>query len=287
MDETPVESFKLTWAAKKFRQNKIRDITRYLPSDTPTYPPEETRRYTVKQEGQQNTTLLGDSKVYTITLVGSSFSGDWLGFPDALRYSLQRNIFNYSLNADVGSLVTMQRYLQDDAFQNNKPKLLIWEIPERSIILGPNNLSRLPRYRVDSAEWLLQIAASVQGSCVSSSVSAKLEESSQKFGIEGAGPPTKETDFSEITFDKPIDVQRYFSAKLAVDGSKQITVEAYDKNLLLRKFTIDTVGDNLYHVLKTPLSLNSRPVNRLKIYPGIANAFSVKDIKICRYPDNL
>ena len=204
-----------------------------------------------------------------------------------MRYSLQRKIVNFSLNEDIGSLNAMRRYLQDDAFQKNKPKLLIWEIPERSIALGPNNPSRLPRYRVDSAEWLLQVAASVQENCMTASVSAKLEANSQKFGMDGKGASTKEADFSEITFDKPVDVQNYFSARLKVDGSKQVAVEAYDKNLLVRKFTIDTVGDDLYHALKTPLSLNSRPVNRLKIYPGIANAFSVKDVKICRYPGNL
>lgn len=287
LDETPVETFQLTWAAKKYRQSKIRDITRYLPAGAPTYPPEETRRFTVTHEGQQKATLLGDVKDAAIALVGSSFSGEWLGFPDALRHSLQRQIVNFSLNDDVGSLNAMRRYLQDDAFQKSKPKLLIWEIPERSIVLGPNNPSRLPRYRVDSAEWLLQVAASVQESCLTSAASAKLEAGSQKFGMDGKGASTKETDFSEITFDRSVDLHSYFSARITVDGSKQATVEAYDQNLLVRRFTIDTVGDDLYHALKTPLSLNSRPVNRLKIYPGIANAFSVKDVKICRYPDNL
>jgi alginate O-acetyltransferase complex protein AlgJ len=286
LDETPVENFQLTWAAKKYRQNKIRDITRYLPPDAPTYPPEETRRFTVKQEGQQATTLLGDTKVAAVALVGSSFSGEWLGFPDALRYSLQRNIGNFTDIADIGPLNRMQRYLHGDAFQKNKPKLLIWEIAERSMGTGPNNPILLPRYRVDSAEWLLQVAALVQGSCETASVSAKLEASSQKFGTAGMTTPTKETDFLEISFDKPVDVRNYFSANLVVNGSKQIAVEAYDKNIMIRKFTIDTVGDDLYHALKTPLSINSRPVNRLKIYPGNTNAFSVKDIKICRYPNN-
>ncbi len=287
LDETPVANFQLTWAARKYRQNKIRDITRYLPPGSPTYSPEETRRFTVTQEGQKNITLLDDEKDTAIALIGSSFSGEWLGFPDALRYSLQRKIVNFSFNSDVGSLNAFRRYLQDDVFQNKKPKLVIWEIPERSIVLGPNNPRRLPRYRIDSAEWLMQIAASVDGNCLPASTKAKLESNSQKFGIEGKGKSTTETDFLEISLDKPIDVKSYFSARLSVDGSKLITVEAYDKNLLVRKFTFDVAGDDLYHKLKTPLSLNSKLVNRLKIYPGITNAFSVMDIEICRYPDNL
>jgi alginate O-acetyltransferase complex protein AlgJ len=286
LDETAVENFQLTWAARKYRQNKIRDITMYLPPGAPTYPPEETRRFTVRQEGQPKTALASDLNVAGVTLVGSSSSGEWLGFPDALRYSLQRNIDTFVLNADIGPLNNMQRYLQGDAFQKSKPKLLIWEIPLHSIGLGPNNPSLLPRYRVDSTEWLLQVAASVQGSCETASVSAKLEASSQKFGTAGMTTPTKETDFLEISIDKPVDVQNYFSANLVVNGSKQIAVEAYDKNIMIRKFTIHTVGDDLYHALNTPLSLNNRPVNRLKIYPGNTNAFSGKDIKICRYPNN-
>jgi alginate O-acetyltransferase complex protein AlgJ len=285
LDETLIEAYELSWAPKRYRQRIIRDITKFLPPGTPLYPPEESRRFTVMSASQQKPMLLGAAKDVGVTLVGSSYSADWLGFPDALRFSLQRNVINFSVNSDIGSFGAMRRYLQDDSFQTNKPKLLIWEIPERSIPVGPNAI-RLTQYRINRAEWLYEVAALTQRDCRATSISAKPETANQKFSMEG-GRATKETDFVEISFDKSFDVRSYFSAKLKVDGPKQITLEALDGTALVRRFTVDTVGDDTEHFLKTPLSVSNRPINRLKIYPGVANSFSVKDTKVCSYPDNV
>jgi alginate O-acetyltransferase complex protein AlgJ len=285
LDETQAEAYELVWAPRKFRQRKIRDITKLLPPEARNFPPEESRRFDASAISKQKLTLQGESRNVGVTLLGSSYSDDWLGFPDALRFSLQRNILNFPINSDIGSFGALRRYLQNDAFQANKPKLLIWEIPERSIPVGPNGI-RLQNYRVDRTEWLYEVAALTQGDCKTTSISAKFNSTIHKHIVEGREASTNENDFIEVTFDRPFDAKNYFSAMLKIEGSKQITIDAYDRTALVRKFTVDTVGDDLYHTLKTPLSINTRSVNRLKIYPGNARSVNLKDINICSYPLN-
>ena len=285
-EATHLEEYKLTWLTKKQRQNTMRDIVKFLPAGATTYPPEEARRFTVKRESELKTPLLSTINDTEITLIGSGFSGNKTGFDDALRFSLQRRVQNYSNNAVAGHWGSMRTYLQDDSFQSIKPKILLWEIPQRTVGLGPNYRFRLPLHRVDNNEWLLGVAALVQTHCEPALIKAKLEVAGKRLAGDRRAKPTQQAGFAEVLFDKPVDAQSFLSARLKVDGSKQVTLEAYDQHAMVRKFTVETVGDEHDHPFKTPLSLTSKGVTRLKIYPGTANTFAIQDIKICRYQEN-
>jgi alginate O-acetyltransferase complex protein AlgJ len=72
---------------------------------------------------------------------------------------LQRNLLDISIPVDQGPWVGMEAYLRDDAFKTNRPKLIIWEIPEREMRSPPNYKYRDARYVIDNTEWLSRIAA--------------------------------------------------------------------------------------------------------------------------------
>ena len=286
-DETPVQGYKLIWASRK-RASKVRDITRYLPAGTPEYPPEEVLQFRLAKENSARVSRLGDGNAGDISLIGSSFSGDWGGFPDALRHTLQRDIVNFSiLHGDIGPWAVMRAYMRDDAFQTRKPKLVIWEIPERSISLIPSYPLRSERYRVDDREWLLQVAALAQGACEGSSIAAKLDSAGrQRAKSSNADLSTAEGDFVELSFDKPVDHLNYLSARFVADGSSKLTLETNGPEAVGRKFTVETPGDDLAHALKLPLSSTAKGVTRVRIYPGVAKSFSLTDVKVCRYPQD-
>ena len=103
--------------------------------------------------------LLGSGDNVAITAIGSSFSNKNAGFPDALRYTLQRDLLDISIPVDQGPWVGMEAYLKDDAFKTRKPKLIIWEIPEREFRSPPNYKHRDARYIIDNNEWFERISS--------------------------------------------------------------------------------------------------------------------------------
>lgn len=287
LDAVPVAEYKLTWVNKIFRQTNIRDITNFLPTGTPAYPPEENRRFVVTRVKPADTSLLGAAPTDEVALIGSSFSGDWTSFPDAMRFALQRPVLNFSINADAGPWAVVRGYLADDAFQAGKPKLIIWELPERTIGLGPNYQFRLPRYKMSSADWLLQVAALVEPDCQALPVNVTLGVGGRSTALRTQDKvATSVGDFVDVEFDKPVDVSGYLSALLLSDGSKQIDAEVFSNATLVRKFKLEVPGDERVNALKTPMSVGAGSVTRLRLYPGLTHAFSLKTLKVCRYQEN-
>ena len=97
---------------------------------------------------------------------------------------------------------------------------------------------------------------------------------------------TSAGDFIDIEFDKPVDVSGYLSASLVSDGAKQIDAEVFSNATLVRKFKLEVAGDDRAHTLKTPMSIGAGSATRLRLYPGVANAFSLKTPEVCRYQEN-
>lgn len=286
VDALPAEPFKLTWAAKPQRQSTYRDILRFLPEGAAAYDLEQVLRFKVSKEGDSRMSLLSGQQARPgIGLVGSSFSGNWTGFADALRYSLQRDVFNFSVDADAGQWAVMRAYLRDDVFQDGRPKLVIWEMPERAAGWRPSYPHRLERYRIDDNEWLLQVAALVQPNCQPAGILAKPANGFDGIG-NGMAKNARETDFVEIHFDARVDASVFLSASLTTDGSRHVRIETFDGNVPLRKFDIEVAGDDQPHLLKTPLVPDGKAVNRIRIFPGKTNAFALSDIKVCRYAED-
>ena len=66
-----------------------------------------------------------------VTVIGSSCTHKITGFPDGLRYTLQRNLLDISIPLGQGPWVGMEACRRDDTCKTNQPKLITWEIPER------------------------------------------------------------------------------------------------------------------------------------------------------------
>jgi alginate O-acetyltransferase complex protein AlgJ len=160
INNVPTQGYKMT-VGKFKRQSKARDILRTLPADSPAnqYAYDRFFPVTVSKIDAPSDDLLGKQAEFGIALVGSSYSIEWTGFVDALRFNLQKNIFSMGVGANQGSWVGMESYLKDDAFQQHPPKLLIWEIPERDMAAPPDFKYREARYQMNNTEWLNRVSA--------------------------------------------------------------------------------------------------------------------------------
>lgn len=148
--------------ANRKRPSRGRDLVDQLPPNSPAFGPELVAQVNVVREKANQADLLGSQEVPKIGMVGSSYSRDWTGFSDAIRYVLQRDVAVAAVGADQGSWIGMESYLKDEAFQSNPPKLLIWEMPERDMRAPPDYKYREARYVMSNDEWLKRVTDLVQ-----------------------------------------------------------------------------------------------------------------------------
>ena len=278
LESTPVEPFKLVVGKRKIN-SKSRDLVDQLPKPVPAYAAEQLFAFDVTRATPAKEDLLGTRLAPPVTLVGSSYSHAWTGFPNALRHALQRDVLSVSVGADQGSWVGMESYLRDDAFQATPPKLLIWEMPERDMRAPPNYPFRDARYLSDNTEWLLRASAWVQKSCKPSALSAKMSAAPS-----GA---TGDADFIDITFDKPMGKLDYLSMQLLAVGSKMVTLEASGPGVATRKLSVAVAGDDGAHAFKSPLPSAGAGYTRVKLLPGKASKVAVTALQVCRQPEDL
>jgi alginate O-acetyltransferase complex protein AlgJ len=292
LDATPEEAFKLAIANRK-RPSKGRDLVDVLPKNTLNFAPEMVAQVNVTRVQAPKEDLLGNRAPVGLTLVGSSYSMDWTGFSDALRYSLQRDILSVAVAADQGSWVGMESYLRDDAFQTKSPKIVVWEMPERDMRAPPDYKFRDARYITNNNEWLLRVSAWAQGSCKPSAVAARLmpvglaSSAGNMKGTRVATGPTNEGDFIEISFDKPVDRLDYLSTLASTAGSKSIVLEASGPGAATRRFTMSVAGDDVAHAVKAPLPSVGSGFTKVRVFPGKTNAFVFETPQICRQPEDI
>jgi alginate O-acetyltransferase complex protein AlgJ len=292
LDATPEEAFKLAIANRK-RPSKGRDLVEQLPKNTLTFAPEMVAQVNVTRVQPPKEDLLGNRVPVGLTLVGSSYSMEWTGFTDALRYALQRDILSVAVAADQGSWVGIESYLRDDAFQTKAPKMLVWEMPERDMRAPPDYKFRDARYISNNTEWLLRASAWVQASCKPSAVAARLmpvglaASAGNLKGTKIATGPTNDGDFIEISFDKPVEKLDYLSALASTAGSKSVTLEASGPGVATRRFTMTVPGDDAAHALKTPLPSAGAGFTKVRVFPGKSNAFVFDNPQLCRQPEDI
>ncbi len=291
LDATPEEGFKMAVNNRK-RPSKGRDLIEQLPPNSPSFAPEQVAQVSVTRAQPPKEDLLGNRAPVAITLVGSSYSRDWTGFTDALRYTLQRDILGIGVGADQGSWVGMESYLRDDAFQSKAPKMLLWELPERDMRAPPDYKFRDARYISNNTEWLLRASAWVQASCAPSSVTAKivgggLATPARLKGSEIGAGPANDADFVEIAFDKPMDKLDYLVARTITSGSKAMTLEASASGVAARRFTLTMPGDDVAHALKSPLPSSGAGFTKVRIFPGKSDNFTLQGVQVCRQPEDL
>ena len=286
-DRVLAEKYLLSWAGPAVPQ-RAPDIVRLLPAGSFNHAPEAVRNFSVSRAAVRNAGLLAETTDGDIALVGSSFSDEATGFPGALRFALQRDMLNFSIQGDLGPWMMMKSYLSNPAFQARLPRLVIWEIPERAISWPPSYPHRDPRDIMGDQDWIRQVSALVLQRCDPAPITPSLIPAGLLARAAArAGAPTAETDFIELGFEPPADQGAYLSARVTATGSRTIRFEASGPTAPTRRFSLDVAGDDLDQALKAPLGLDSQGVSRLKIYPGNTRAFTLSDIEVCRYPDDL
>lgn len=155
---TPEVKFEMNWSDKKVNQ-RARDLVRLLPPESANYPPEQAAMFKVSRAQDSQAGLLGNGENVGIMVMGSSYTNKNTGYPDGLRFVLQRELLDISLPVDYGPWYGMEQYLKDEAFKTKPPKLVIWEIPEREFRSPPSEKFRDPRYQSDNAAWLQRVVA--------------------------------------------------------------------------------------------------------------------------------
>ena len=292
LNSTPEEAFNMS-VSKRQRPSKGRDLVDQLPPNSGTFALEQFAPVSVIRAQAPKEDLLGNRAPIGIALVGSSYSRDWTGFVDGLRYVLQRDILSVAVGADQGSWVGLESYLRDDSFQIKAPKMLIWEMPERDMRAPPDYPFRDARYVSNNSEWLLRASAWVQSSCKPSAVTAKVTSvglGAQSSHVKGSDVITGETndnEFIEFAFDRPIEKLDYLMASVTTAGSKTIVIEGSGPGVTTRRFTLNVAGDDVAHALKTPLPSNGSGFTKMRIYPGKAQNFSLQKLQVCRQPEDL
>jgi alginate O-acetyltransferase complex protein AlgJ len=285
----PSKKYALRWEKKKITPLDFHGLVEHLPEGSPSFKDEYMLPFLVIKETRETAGLLNNASNASITLMGSSYSAEHYRFPDALRYALQRDILAISVPATHGAWEGMESYLRDDSFQLNKPKLIIWEMPERDMRAPPNFKYREARYQSDNTEWLLRASALVQTNCTPSTVTAKIV-----IGGLVASPTevvyagrTSDKDYIELSFSKPLDKLDYLVAMVSTAGSKKLTLEAFGAGVESRWIDYVVPGDGAEHVIKLPLPSKNKGFTKLKIYPGRGNSFAFNGLRICRQPEDL
>lgn len=99
-----------------------------LPNVLRPPPDREAPRATARTETDSGDSLFGDSQI-EVALVGTSYSLR-ANFHGELQQALQAEVLNNAKDGG-GFLDAATAYLQDAAFSDSPPQVLIWEIPER------------------------------------------------------------------------------------------------------------------------------------------------------------
>ncbi len=96
-------------------------------------------RFETRQVGGGGNALFGEVSI-PVTLVGTSYSApDW-NFAGALKEALGADVLG-AAEEGAGPFEPMTQYLSSAAFENAKPELVVWEIPERYFGYRPAEVS--------------------------------------------------------------------------------------------------------------------------------------------------
>jgi alginate O-acetyltransferase complex protein AlgJ len=158
LSSTREVAYSFSWNGQKSLV-RTRDLVRLLPREAQKFANEQMLPFKVTRLQASTAALQGAGEPVGITVIGSSYTNRNTGYPDAIRFNLQRDLLDISIPVDQGPWFGMETYLKDDSFKTNMPKLIIWEIPERELRSPPNAKFRDARYVIDNKEWLSRVTS--------------------------------------------------------------------------------------------------------------------------------
>ena len=280
---TKVTPHTLIWAQQRFPM--VGDLVQQLPPGSSPVGKELIAAFEVKKETAGS--LLGNSDSSGLALLGSSYTADWTQFPKAVSFALQRDVPSISITADRGQWVGLDAYLRNDAFQTNRPKLLIWEMPERDLKAPPSFPYREARYTLDNQEWLARVSALAQRACAPTGNKAAVSATGKwvsKAGAEVSASASSTQDAIDIALNQTSNQQEYLSARLLTNGSKSVTVELTGPGVSPRKYVLDVAGDDQEHPFVIPLFSKTKGYTKIRIQPGATNGVVLRALEVCKQP---
>lgn len=272
LDELKTEKMRLRWQAKAMPQMANRDMANLFADNATRFPVESVRRSSLKRLGTQS--LLDDGGLEHMALVGSSMSGEGSGFADGLRYSFQREVFNYAINADVGPWVAIRNYLRFVSQKEMVPKVIIWEMPERALSQLPSNPLRQAQYRLLDTDWLLEVLAYADRQCQPPPNGAQAQ-------AEKIQTDTTEGFLIRVAPGMPA---AYASVRASTEALSLVDVEYTSTQGTKTTRPLTLPGDDASYLLKLPLAIGDQPAQEVKLVPANGSKLLLESIQTCAYP---
>jgi alginate O-acetyltransferase complex protein AlgJ len=214
-----------------------------------------------------------------IVLVGSSFSDiEEFGFVGGLAKNLSRDVLN-AAHGGVGSFIPMAEYLASDAYQNDPPAMVIWEMPIKIMVFGMAPINNADRW--SAKQYLLELAANLPGACqngtpVTSTTSTGFTLQNGNASIASS---TK-ASFVQYQFAKPFQANQYLSIKASSSTSDSLVIENNDKKPI--KYFAKLGEYNSAHQINVPLAtLANGKTSSLKVRVAPGSQLKLERPTLC------
>jgi SGNH hydrolase-like domain, acetyltransferase AlgX len=156
--------------------------------------------------------------------VGSSFSDiDEFGFVGGLAYRLSRDVLN-AAHGGVESFVPMAEYLASDAYQNNPPAMIVWEMPIKLMVFGMRPINNADEW--SARQYLLEVGVNLPGAC-ENGLRGRITHTNG-FQIQGSSASvtsSTKASFVKYEFAAPIKDDQYLSLNVTSSTSDSLVIE--------------------------------------------------------------
>ena len=229
--------------------------------------------------------LLGERQS-GIAVVGTSFSENrQFGFVEGLSYHLSKDVVN-NAESGKGPWTPLFDYLNSDNFQNNPPKILVWEYPEAFMIRSMKPVD-------GSDEWsrnyfLIQSAANLGGDCGNTgtrpTISSGVEFTTES-GV-ASSASTTEKSLVKYGFKNSLRIDQYLSLKVKSASTSSIYLETVSSKA--NKYFANLGAYNVSHRINIPLyTVADGKASAVNIRSAIGSDLTVEDVKLCQMPNEI
>lgn len=286
LSKSVAQTFQLTWGAQPMSMQPG-DLAQTLPAGQ--RPGNELVKFFSVKGGQDDNALLTSSSP-GIFLLGSSYSGKWTGFPDALKSALQRDLPFVSVPANRGQWYALHEYFADAGFQKQPPALMIFEVPERALVAPPAYPYREARYNMKDTDWLRKVGSLIDRKCVDSLPAGSAHWHSAGKGrqlLEGASlniSDVRKDDFMELKANPEVLESHYLKWPVTSGGTGQIRIEFYAAGQMKQqtRHVLDEEGETTIKIA----SPSGEKVDLIRLYPSATKMLSARQPVFCRLPES-
>jgi alginate O-acetyltransferase complex protein AlgJ len=239
----------------------------------------------VNFQAQPSSDLFGERQT-GISVVGTSFSENrTFGFVEGIAHHLSKEVVN-NAEAGKGPWTPLFDYLNSDNFQNNPPKILVWEFPEAFMIR-----SMKP---VDGADdwsrnyFLIQSAANLGSDCGNNGIRPTISsgvEFTTEAGV-ASSASTTEKSLVKYGFKNTLRIDQYLSLKVKSASTSSIYLETVSSKP--NKYFANLGAYNVSHRVNIPLyTVADGKATAVNIRSAIGSDLTVEDVKLCQMPSEL